>query len=164
MSCTILTFSASGSDPEGSGLTYSWVFGDGNTGSGQTVVHTYGSAGSFTVTLTIRDSGGATGTSSQTITVKSIAGQWSDADPRWTLEFTQNGPGFSGTVYFGPYGHISNIEAGILSDPRNLTFFRRATHWWSYQDTYDGEFDQTLDRITARPRNQSCCTFTLTRR
>ena len=36
--------------------TYSWTFGDGSTGTGPVVRHTYGSAGSFVVCLTVTDS------------------------------------------------------------------------------------------------------------
>jgi len=43
------TFSAAGS----SAGTYSWDFGDGNTGTGSPVTHTYGAAGTYTVTLTV---------------------------------------------------------------------------------------------------------------
>ena len=37
----------------GSGITYSWDFGDGATQSGQTVTHTYASEGSYTVVLSV---------------------------------------------------------------------------------------------------------------
>src|SRR5213592_4934697 len=37
--------------------TDGWSFGDGSTGTGPSVTHTYSSAGSFTVTLTVKDSG-----------------------------------------------------------------------------------------------------------
>jgi chitodextrinase len=32
---------------------YTWDFGDGSTGSGATVSHTYGAIGTYTVTLTV---------------------------------------------------------------------------------------------------------------
>ncbi|MFA5772700.1 MAG: PKD domain-containing protein, partial [Thermoplasmata archaeon] len=52
-----ITFDASGSlDPNGDTLTYSWDFGDGTTGSGKTATHTYSTQGSYTVTLTVKDS------------------------------------------------------------------------------------------------------------
>jgi PKD repeat protein len=43
-------------------LTYSWNFGNGRTGSGSVPSHTYTSANTYTVTLTVRDEYGLTGT------------------------------------------------------------------------------------------------------
>ena len=49
---------------------YQWDFGDGQTGSGQTVTHTYTQAGNFQVTLTAEGSGGTcSGNVTQTVTV-----------------------------------------------------------------------------------------------
>lgn len=63
-------FDASNSvDPDGSISSYQWNFGDGSTATGQTVRHTFASAGSFVVRLTVRDNQSATGTASATINV-----------------------------------------------------------------------------------------------
>jgi PKD repeat protein len=43
------------SDPEGSTLMYNWNFGDGSTGTGAVVSHTFTTGGSYTVTLTVGD-------------------------------------------------------------------------------------------------------------
>ena len=48
---------------------YSWSFGDGSTGTGPSVEHSYGSAGNFTVTLTVTDRGGNQASLSQTVSV-----------------------------------------------------------------------------------------------
>ncbi|MBS3823004.1 MAG: S8 family serine peptidase [Wenzhouxiangellaceae bacterium] len=75
-SCTDLgcSFDGSGSsDSDGSIASYAWDFGDGNTGSGETASHSYAAGGTYTVTLTVTDDAGATGTSSQDVTVEEPA-------------------------------------------------------------------------------------------
>src|SRR5207249_1297472 len=78
------TVSFSGSASGGvSPYSYSWSFGDGSTGTGSSVTHAYVSTGSFTVVLTVRDSGSPqqTTTSQQSITISS-------APPALTASFT----------------------------------------------------------------------------
>jgi Concanavalin A-like lectin/glucanases superfamily/PKD domain len=60
-SCTWLecTFDgSSSSDPDGTISSYAWDFGDSASGSGQSVNHTFPSAGDFTVKLTVTDDDG----------------------------------------------------------------------------------------------------------
>jgi len=51
----------------GNPATYSWAFGDGLTGTGQTILHTYAAAGAYYVTLNTVDSTGCSFTMGQTI-------------------------------------------------------------------------------------------------
>jgi chitodextrinase len=66
-----VTFDASGSsDPDGQVTGYRWNFGDGNTGTGQTIVHRYEIPGQYTVQLTVTDNDGKTGSTSHTVLVE----------------------------------------------------------------------------------------------
>ncbi len=57
-----ITFDATSSaDLDGVILSYSWNFGDGSTGKGETATHTYLADGVHEVVLTVRDEQGATG-------------------------------------------------------------------------------------------------------
>jgi glucose/arabinose dehydrogenase len=59
-----VSFSGSGSsDPDNDALTYTWDFGDGQTGSGRDVTHTYSVNGRYSVVLTVNDRPGGTGLS-----------------------------------------------------------------------------------------------------
>jgi hypothetical protein len=67
-----VTVDASGSSDEDGALSgFSWDFGDGSMGEGATAQHTYGQAGTYTVTLTVSDNlwPGVTRTLSLPVTV-----------------------------------------------------------------------------------------------
>jgi PKD repeat protein len=62
------TFDGTGShDPDGTIASYAWTFGDTTTGTGATPSHTYGSANTYSVTLTVTDNQGATNAVTHTV-------------------------------------------------------------------------------------------------
>jgi PKD repeat protein len=96
------TFDGSGSaDPDGTIASYAWDFGDGTTGAGVKPAHTYGAGGTFPVTLTVTDNGGAATSITNPVTVapapagvfasdefgRTLAAGWGTADQggAWTV-------------------------------------------------------------------------------
>jgi len=64
-----VAFTDSSSDTDGSVTNRNWDFGDGNSSSSTNPTHSYTTAGTYTVSLTVTDNGGATDTNSQSVTV-----------------------------------------------------------------------------------------------
>ena len=72
------------SDPDGSVARWRWDFGDGSPAdstSGPSVSHTYGSAGTYAVTLAVTDDGGATASAARDVEVAGgTAGPYLESD------------------------------------------------------------------------------------
>jgi len=65
-----LTFDArSSNDTDGEIVSWSWAFGDTNSGTGETATHAYASAGNYTVELTVSDNNGAVGTADLQVSI-----------------------------------------------------------------------------------------------
>lgn len=87
---TEVTFNDGSSDSDGSVVGWSWHFGDSNSSSLQNPVHTYASAGTYTVSLTVTDNHGATDTwVDNTVTVD---------EPPFTDHFAQSESTAGGSV------------------------------------------------------------------
>lgn len=61
--------SASTDGPEGTIVSRTWDFGDGTTGNGEVVSHTYAAAGTYVVEVTGTDDDGLSASASRTVTV-----------------------------------------------------------------------------------------------
>jgi PKD repeat protein len=86
----VCTFDGRGSTDENpAALTYSWAYGTtpATTGTGPVPVKTFTSPGTFTVTLTVKDEWGATGSSSVPVTIVEPAGN-SAPTPTFTTNCT----------------------------------------------------------------------------
>lgn len=107
------------SDPDGTIVDYSWNFGDGNTGTGASPTHTYITDGTFTVSLTVTDDAGDTGTDATTATI-GLGNQPPVADA--------NGP-YSGTV-----GVAVSFDGTGSNDPDGTI----ASYSWDFGDGSTG--------------------------
>ncbi|MFE2581580.1 PQQ-dependent sugar dehydrogenase, partial [Streptomyces sp. NPDC059378] len=84
-----VAFSTAGSsDQDGDALTYSWDFGDGATASRADPTHKYKKNGTYTATVTAKDTTGRTGSASVQVVVGNTA-------PTVTLQLPQDGQLFS---------------------------------------------------------------------
>lgn len=67
-----LTFNGSSSyDPDGDAITYLWDFGDGATSTSATASHSYFTANTYSVTLTVTDPSGASDTANFSVNITS---------------------------------------------------------------------------------------------
>ena len=64
---TVILDATPSHDPDGTVVTYQWLYGDHSTGSGVTNTHTYPNVSTYTVTLLVTDNGGASHLTSRTI-------------------------------------------------------------------------------------------------
>src|SRR5262249_54561610 len=90
-------FAASPSTP-GAGAssitTYAWTFGDGSSGTGRQVTHTYSLAATYTVTLTVTNDRGLSASTTQNITIGAPAG------PTAAFTSSPSAPAVGDTVFF----------------------------------------------------------------
>jgi len=71
-SCTLLDcdfVGSNSSDSDGTITSYAWDFGDGNSSNAIGPAHSYASAGTYNVSLTVTDDGGASDTATTSVTV-----------------------------------------------------------------------------------------------
>ena len=66
----VVNFNAVDNYDPGYLTSYGWDFGDGTTGSGQTISHSWSLAGNYTVTLTVTDKNGSAGSTTQRVVVQ----------------------------------------------------------------------------------------------
>jgi PKD repeat protein len=98
-SCTNLacTFTDTSTDSDGTITAWSWNFGDGTTSTAQNPSKTYSAAGTYTVSLTVTDNGGATGSTSKSVTVTASSTPSCGTDPWPSLPALTTGVWANGT-------------------------------------------------------------------
>jgi uncharacterized repeat protein (TIGR01451 family) len=109
---TAVSFTGTGTTNGGPIAEWAWDFGDGGTASGQTATYTYTAPGNYTVTLTVTDACGFTGTVTDTLTIvdddleADLEATKAVSDPTpgegstivYTIVVTNNGPNAATTV------------------------------------------------------------------
>ncbi|MFE6099619.1 collagenase [Streptomyces laurentii] len=85
-----VTFTDQSTDTDGTVASRSWNFGDGTTSTATNPSKTYGSAGTYTVKLTVTDDKGATATATRTVTVSSGGGTGTECTGADVRELGQN--------------------------------------------------------------------------
>ena len=133
-----VSFNASAShDSDGSIVSYVWVFGDGENGSGATATHTYSAVGTYSAQLTVTDDDGVTDSTSRSIQVSpvpnipptaSFTASPSSGDAPLTVEFDASASSDpDGTVIsyewtFGDGEHVSGVTAThVYTNPGSYT-------------------------------------------
>jgi hypothetical protein len=145
------SFDGSGSTaPNATISSYAWTFGDGGTASGARVSHTYGAAGTYSVTLRITDSLGRSASSTRSITVtsggattasdtfgRSVSGGWGAADTggAWTVPAAPSNFAVNGSVGTmtlpsagaGYAAYLNSVSAANLSVSVDVGLNKAAT-------------------------------------
>lgn len=121
---TVVTLTASATDPDGDSLTFSWQFGDGTSGSGQSANKIYSTEGTFNVVLAVSDGRGGSTTASAIVSARSLTGFWTSEARAWNFQLQQNGPtlsgalvGFKGETLRSPFS-----LSGAVRSPRAVEF------------------------------------------
>jgi PKD repeat protein len=73
-SALVANFTDSSTDSDGTIASRSWNFGDSTSSTATNPSHTYAAAGTYSVTLTVTDNGGATNATTKSVTVSSGGG------------------------------------------------------------------------------------------
>ena len=167
-------------DPDGSLTRYAWDFGDGTTGDGAIVGHTYAAAGTYTMTLAVTDNVGATATYARTVTavrlpihVGDLDGTATAAQSKWnaTVTITVHDSGHSpitGVAVTGVWndgasascttsadGRCAVIKAGVLKTANagfSISNLTHATFLYDSAVNHDPDGDSNGGAITVTRR------------
>lgn len=90
------------SDPDSEISGYTWDFGDGQTGSGERVTHSYDSGGEYRVVLTVTDEFGNEDTATQTVNVTE------EPEDEESEGSDEEGGNAETESFSGPFGLIGN--------------------------------------------------------
>lgn len=114
---------SSSDDPDGTITSYQWDLGDGNSASGMTVSHTYEAPGTYDVTLTVVDDGGASAVKTQEVTVSAAPGTQAFALDTFARSATN---GFGVADHGGAWTPLTGASAFSVGDGTGNMLMARA--------------------------------------
>ncbi len=154
------------SDSDGTITTYAWNYGDGSTGNGQIVDHTYATPGTYTVTLTVTDDDGAQATIQQPVTA--LAPQVDTVvvpdNATWAYKYdaTATAAGWNATAFndgswstggaplgFGDASVVTNLDTFGATSNRPITSY--------YRKSFQVARHQPGDQARAEHRRRRRC-------
>ena len=159
LSCTDLTcdFTDTSTDDQGVVVAWSWDLGDGNTSTEQNPSHTYAAEGTYTVTLSVTDDEGASGSASSELSVpipnQPPTASFTSSCSGYTCDFTDRSTDGDGSVVAWSWD---------LGDG-NTSTEQSPSHTYASVGTYtvtltatddDGAPDTTTGTVTAVGPNQ----------
>jgi PKD repeat protein len=119
LSCS---FDGSGSaDSDGTIAVYNWSFGDGSSGGGKLVQHTYAQPGTYTPTLTVIDNGGLPATDSKAVTVLRLTAKGYRVSGLEKAALSWNGSSGASFNVYRDGGKIATVAATSYTDNINKT-------------------------------------------
>jgi hypothetical protein len=159
---TRVSFGGKGQDPDGDPLVLTWDFGDGQTGAGEGVAHTYYRDGTFEVTLTVTDGRGGSAMAQVTVIARRLTGRWRLHNPREVLDVTiAQDPGRSAT--FEGWVSDGSRFTGRTSELREVSVtYEPSADSCVPAETLVGEANEGVDRISFD--GAGCRRMTLVRR
>ena len=137
--------STSTTNPAGQAIqNYQWNFGDGQTGTGATVNHTYASAGTYQVTLTVSCGGHCTNQKTQTVTVNAQP----SANFTYTTVCQGNATQFTSTSAGQIQSYSWNFGDGQTGTGQNVSHTYANAGTYQVTLTVQGAGDSCSDHIT----------------
>jgi serine protease len=122
------SFDASSSTDDRGIASYRWTFGDGQSGSGATISHTYGSGGTFTVQLIVTDAANQADSETRSVTVAAGGAPCTSCQAfTGTLSGTRDSDYHpNGSWYFSS---VSGVHRGWLRGPAGTDFDLYLQKW-----------------------------------
>lgn len=140
----VANFTDSSTDSDGTISSHSWTFGDGGTSTATNPSHTYASAGTYSVTETVTDNGGAQNAKTESVTVSSGGGGGSQL---------LGNPGFE-TGSAAPW----TMSAGVLCTSSCGESAHSGTYY-AYLDGYGSSHTDTVSQTVTIPSGKTSATL-----